>query len=148
MEPLVLDAWYVWIIAGIAFILVEFFTFAFYGASLALAAFVTAIYAFSMDERLTTINQTLVFVAMSTLLCIVLPRMVRRFIPDTVKIGADRYIGTKATLMRHGTEYKIRLDGVEYLVDSDSLPVDTPAGQEVRIVSHQSGTFRVEVIHS
>ena len=80
-----------WIGTGIIFLIVEMITAAFYGLSIAIAAFILAIYVWFTGEIALTVFQGAVFAITSFLTAYTLPKFLISELPD-VPQGIDRYI--------------------------------------------------------
>lgn len=55
----------------------------------------------------------------------------------------DKYLGMKRSVKKVGTDMKISLDGVDYLVESD---VDLGAGDKIEIIGHAGASVKVKKI--
>ncbi|MDD5213841.1 MAG: hypothetical protein PHG82_05435 [Candidatus Gracilibacteria bacterium] len=136
---------YIWFGAGILFLIIEILTFTFYGLSLALASFLLACMVYLNGDSSFTIVQGLIFVFLSGIFAILFTKYLR---PKTKakSVGLDVYIGSIHKLEKIGDDWKIKVDGVDYLVDDDSIVVDFGVGKKVKILEHNSGSFKVELV--
>lgn len=55
----------------------------------------------------------------------------------------DKYLGMKRSVKKVGTDMKISLDGVDYLVESE---VDLGAGDKIEIIGHAGASVKVKKI--
>ena len=67
-------AWSFWLTLGILFFGGEFLTATFYSLSVGVAAFLVSVLAYVLPSDDPTIFQAIVFLIVSTLLCVLLPR--------------------------------------------------------------------------
>lgn len=109
---------YFWIASAIIFLIIEMMTATFYGLSLALSSAIVATYVYFSNDSSITIIQGSIFALLSLTFALLLPKVLRSSLPDTPQ-GADKYIGEIRSVKKTGDEYKISLDGVEYLIDSE-----------------------------
>ncbi len=111
---------YFWIASAIIFLIIEMMTATFYGLSLALSSAIVAAYVYVSNDSSITIIQGSIFALLSLTFALLLPKVLRSSLPDTPQ-GADKYIGEIRSVKKSGDEYKISLDGVEYLIDSEDV---------------------------
>ncbi|HRI35933.1 MAG TPA: hypothetical protein PK765_02440 [bacterium] len=133
-----------WICAGMVFVVIEAITAAFYALSMGVAAFLVAAYVAITGETDFSIAQGAIFATGSTLFAIAFPRWFRRSVPDT-KQGIARYEGLSFKLKTVSGEYKIEIDGVDYLVDASSVTSEFANGKTVHLDSTEGGVFRVSL---
>jgi membrane protein implicated in regulation of membrane protease activity len=131
-----------WIGIGIVFLIVEMATATFYGLSIALAAFVLAVYVWLTGETAIDLLQGTIFAVVTFLTAFFLPKLLVSNAPD-VPQWVDKYIGEKRKAKQVGDDYKITLDGVEYLVFCDE---DINAGDMVEVVSAKGGGLHVKKV--
>ncbi|MBS9783898.1 hypothetical protein KGV55_00960 [Candidatus Gracilibacteria bacterium] len=127
-----------WIGAGIVFLIVEIFSAAFYGLSLAIAAFIVALYVGFTNEADITILQGAIFAVIATIFSYFLPKWLTPEYKE-VRQGLDVYIGTHKKIKQVGEDLKISLDGVDYIVIGDDEPLRPD--QEVKIVARKGSIF-------
>ena len=135
MSPILL-----WIAIAIFFLIIEMVTATFYGLSLALSAAIVAIVTYIIQEPTLTILQGWVFAIASLIFALIIPKLLISHEPITPQ-GADKYIGQIRSTKKVGGEFKISLDGVDYLVDSDEELV---AGDKVEVVGHKGASMKVK----
>ncbi len=87
---------------------------------------------FSHDVQF-QIAHAVIFTLGSVLFAYFLPKMLQSDAPSMPQ-GSDRYIGEKRSVKKSGGDYKISLDGVEYLIESDE---DITPGDTVEIIGHR-----------
>ncbi len=131
---------YTWIAFTIGFLIIEMLTATFYGLSLALSWAIVAFYVYFTDSVNMDITQGIIFAVASLVFAFILPKYLKSTIPDTSQ-WADTYIGQVRTVKKVGGDFKISLDGVDYLVESDA---EISAWEKVKIVGHQWVSMRVE----
>ena len=133
MEPLSIWIWF-----ALIFLIIEVLTATFYGLALSLSSAIVALYVWTSHESDITILQGVVFVVASIALSFLLPRYLK---PTGLgkPQGMDRYIGETRKLKKVGDDYKVTLDGVDYIVSWDSLR----AGESVRVDGFDQGRFTV-----
>jgi predicted membrane protein len=136
---------YIWFWAGILFLIVEILTFTFYWLSLALASFLLACMVYSNWDSSFTIMQGLIFVFLSAIFAILFTKYLR---PKTKakSVWLDSYIWSVHKLEKIWDDWKIKIDWVDYLVDDDSIVIDFWVGKKVKLLEHNSGTFKVELV--
>jgi membrane protein implicated in regulation of membrane protease activity len=108
---------YFWVATALVFLIVEFVTATFYGLALSLAAAIVATYVFLSGDTAFTIVQGIVFAVASLVFAYALPKLLNSSEPDMPQ-GMDRYIWEVRTVKKIWGEYKISLDGVEYVWSS------------------------------
>lgn len=128
-----------WIGTGIIFLIVEMITATFYGLSVAIAAFILAVYVWLTGETSIDLLQGTSFAIVTFIAAYFLPKLLVSGAPDTPQ-GIDRYIGEKRKAKKVGDDLKIVLDGVDYLVLGD----DIEAGDMVEVVSAKGGSLHVK----
>lgn len=128
-----------WIGTGIIFLIVEMVTATFYGLSVAIAAFILAVYVWLTGETSIDLLQGTSFAIVTFIAAYFLPKLLVSGAPDTPQ-GIDRYIGEKRKAKKVGDDLKIVLDGVDYLVLGD----DIEAGDMVEVVSAKGGSLHVK----
>lgn len=133
---------YFWIASAIIFLIIEMMTATFYGLSLALSSAIVAIYVYFSNDSSITIIQGGIFAFLSLIFALLLPKLLRSSLPDTPQ-GADQYIGQKRSVKKSGDEYKISLDGVEYLVESEDV---LTSGDRVEIMGHHGVSMKVKKV--
>lgn len=129
-----------WLWASVVFIIIEVLTATFYGLSLALASCMVIVYVLITGDSQFELLQAVIFLFGSALFAYLLPKLLQSDTPD-VPQGADRYKGMTRTVKRVGGDFKISLDGVDYLIESDE---EIKAGDKVEIISHAGVSMKVK----
>ncbi|MDD4152072.1 MAG: hypothetical protein PHR68_05640 [Candidatus Gracilibacteria bacterium] len=140
-----MELYYIWFGVGIIFLIVEILTVTFYGLSLALASFIVASIVYLNGDNNFTIFQSIVFVITSIIFALIFTKFLR---PKKVAqvFGLDNYIGTYHKLEKIGNDWKLKIDGVDYLIDDDCINDTFSVGKKIKIISHKSGSFVVEIV--
>lgn len=139
------NLFYIYLASGIFFILIEMLTATFYGLSVSLACFVLALYVYITGDANMTIVQGIIFALVSAVSAYFFPKWLTPNTPP-FKSGLDAHIGQSFRLERIGSDWKVKIDGVDYLIDDDSETPDFEAGKKVRLESHNAGILKVSVI--
>ena len=141
------DVFYLWVAAGITFLIVEMLTSTLYGLSLSIAGFLLAFYVSIAGVHDANIAQWFAFATISGAFCLIFPRMFNSYKKENVyKTGLDASIGATVVLGRVGEDFKVKIDGVDYLVD-ESCVTDTFAPKKrAKVVGHDAGKVKVELI--
>jgi membrane protein implicated in regulation of membrane protease activity len=129
-----------WIGAGIVFLIVESLTATFYGLALALASAIVALSVWVMNDTSFTLIQGLIFALTSIAFSFFLPNYLKSSKPDMPQ-WMDKYLGMKRSVKKVGTDMKISLDGVDYLIESEDEIV---VGDKVKIRGHQWVSMKVD----
>lgn len=140
-----MELYYIWFWLGIMFLIVEILTFTFYWLSLAIASFVVASMVYLNSDKNFTIMQALVFVIIATSFAIFAVKYLRPK-KQVIPVWRDSYIWKVYKLEKVWDDWKIKIDWVDYLVDDDSVVVDFWVWKKVKILSHNSGSFKVELV--
>ncbi|NCP77074.1 hypothetical protein GW819_02495 [Candidatus Gracilibacteria bacterium] len=139
------NLFYIYLASGVFFLLIEMLTATFYGLSIGVACFVLALYVYITGDITMTIVQGIILVMVSAVFAYFLPKYLKPNTPD-FKLGIDAHIGQKFHLERVGTDWKVKIDGVDYLVEEDSETPDFAVGKKVRLESHSSGVLKVSIV--
>jgi membrane protein implicated in regulation of membrane protease activity len=134
---------YFWVAVALVFLIVEFATATFYGLALSLAAAIVGLYVFVSGEAAFTIVQGIIFAVASLVFAYALPKLLSSSDPDMPQ-GMDRYTGEVRTVKKSGGEYKISLDGVEYVVESDT---EISAGDKVSVLGSHGTAMHVKKVN-
>ena len=119
------------------------FTFTLYGISVSIAAFVTWGYVLLVPASTVTIMQGAIFVVASAVFSYLLPRWFAVPRGSGVVMGLDAHIGKTYPLLRVGTDWKVKIYGVDYLIAADSVDESFQVGMLVRIDAVESGILVV-----
>lgn len=139
------NLFYIYLASGVFFLLIEMLTATFYGLSVGIACFILALYVSMTGDTTVTIAQGVILVVISGVLAYFLPKYLKPNTPD-FKSGLDAHIGQSFRLERVGSDWKVKIDGVDYLVDEDSETPDFAVGRKVRLESHSAGILKVSVV--
>lgn len=139
------NLFYIYLASGVFFFLIEILTATFYGLSLSIACFILAVYVYITGDTVMTVTHGILLVIISTAFAYFLPKW---FMANTVtaKLGLDVHIGKTFRLERVGSDWKVKIDGVDYLVDIDSETPDFEVGKKVQIDGHNGGVLKVSVV--
>lgn len=133
-----------WSSAGILFLILEFFTATTYGLGLAIGSFMAAIYVWIFGVEDLDIWQLLVFGVVSLGLNLLFPKIFKRS-STPLKIGVEAYVGKTANLFKNNDSWKVKFDGVEYLVTADAKQWFRN-DKEVKVIGIDGTTLVVEKI--
>jgi membrane protein implicated in regulation of membrane protease activity len=133
---------YFWVATALVFLIVEFVTATFYGLALSLAAAIVGIYVYASGETSFTIVQGIIFAVASLVFAYALPKLLSSSDPDMPQ-GMDRYTGEVRTVKKSWGEYKISLDGVEYVIECDS---DVVAWDKVSVLGSHGTAMHVKKV--
>lgn len=139
------NLFYIYLASGVFFLLIEMLTATFYGLSVSVACFVLALYIYLTGDTTMTIVQGLILVVVSGAFAYFLPKWLKPH-TEAFKSGLDAHIGQSFRLERVGTDWKVKIDGVDYLIDDDSETPEFEAGKKVRLKSHNSGIVQVALL--
>lgn len=139
------NLFYIYIAAGVLFLLIEMMTATLYWLSVSIACFVLALYVYVTGDTTMTVIQWLFLAGISASFSGALPKWLK---PNTenLKSGLDAHIGKTFHLERIGSDWKVKIDGVDYLIEDDSETPEFEAGKKVRLESHKSGILNVSVV--
>jgi len=131
------NLFYIYLASGVFFLLIEMLTATFYGLSVGVACFVLALYVYITGDVTMTVIQGLILVTVSAVFAYFLPKWLTPH-TKTLKSGLDAHIGQSFRLERVSSDWKAKIDGVDYLIDDDSETSDFAVGKKVRLDSHSS----------
>ena len=131
-----------WVGAGIVFLIIEITTAVFYGLALAIAAFLVALYTFFFPSEVFDVVPALLFVILSILTSYFLPKWLTPKSEEKPQ-GMDLYIGETRRLKAVGEDWKISLDGVDYIVIVDEAAEE---GDRVEIFDRKGSVFYARVV--
>lgn len=132
-----------WIGAGIIFLILELITATFYGFALALSAFAVASYVFVMNPQGLDAMQGMIFVVCAMISSYIFPKILTPKTDADKPQGLDIYIGETRRIRLVGEDFKVKLDGVEYMIISDDEIDDKDL---VKIVDRRGSVFIAEKI--
>lgn len=140
-----MDMWLMLLIAAVVFLVLEMFTPTLFFINLAVAAAVSAIFAYLGFSSL-FVTFVFLIVAIATI-WLVRPILLKQINEKKVSTGLDdKYIGKIAKVVREvsKTEGRVAIYGEEWqaITDGENIPV----GSEVKILSNDSIIFKVEKI--
>lgn len=137
--------WELFLIAGVIFIIIEMFTPVLFFFNLALAGFITAIFACFIRDLTVLIP---IFVAMSAVLLLFLRPILLRQKNSTEKTGIEeKYIGKIATVITDITKNSGAVTIYNERWEARTLNDKTiPLGSEVKILKNESIVLYVEKI--
>lgn len=137
------ELFYGWLAFAVLAFIVEMFSGTLYGLSFSLSALVVAAYVAVTGETGITLAQALIFAAAGTPLCFLFPKIFRT--KTEFKQGLDAHVGKKFSLKKVGDDFKVSIDGVDYLVDPDCVTSAFENKKKVVLVSHEDGALVVEI---
>jgi len=111
---------YIYLASGIFFLLLEMLTATFYGLSISISSFILALYVYFTGDATMTIAQGLILVIASAIFAYILPKKLKPH-TEAFKTGLDTHIGQSFRLEKVGSDWKVKIDGVDYLVEDDSI---------------------------
>lgn len=130
-----------WLGIGIIFLIIEIITTTFYGFSLAIAAFLIAIYTHFYPSGLSLLLQWVIFTIISIILSYFLPKIFMKKIEETSENKAqwlDKYIGEVHKVYQNGEDFRIQLDGIWYTVISDD---NLSEWDKIQIINRRGSIF-------
>lgn len=128
--------------AGIIFLIIEMITAAFYGLSLALSAFVVAVYVFLHPTADFDVIHGIIFVIAAAIFSYFFPKMFSEKSKEYAQ-GLDIYLGERHRVRAFGEDFKIPLDGVYYVVISDDELLENDL---VELINRRGSVFIAEKI--
>jgi len=131
------NLFYIYLASGVFFLLIEMLTATFYGLSISITCFILALYVYITGDVTITIVQGVILVIISALFAYFLPKWLQPNTPG-FKSGLDAHIGKIFHLERIGTDWKVKIDGVDYLIDEVSETPDFEVGKKVRLQGQNS----------
>lgn len=130
-----------WIAVGIGFLIIEIITVTFYGLALSLAGFVVAGFVWYTDSTEIAITQGIIFAIVSFFASYYLPGLLTPKGEEKHQ-GLDIYLGEKRKVKKVWEDFKVVLDGIEYIVDIDGVK----AWDRVEITSRKGSIFYGNII--
>lgn len=135
-----------WIATGIFFIIIELFTVTLYGVSVSIAAFAVATYVWVNKDTSITIPQTLLFATVSIILSYYLPKYFKETGVSRSDNPIEIKVGEMFVLKESKGEYRINIEGINYLVKDSCVTKDFADGKKVILKSHSGTQVIVEIV--
>ncbi len=112
---------------------------------MAIASFIVALIVYLNWDTSFTIFQSLVFIFIATGFSLFAVKYLR---PKKISkaVWLDSYIWASVKLEKVGDDWKIKIDWVDYLIDDDSISDIFEIRKKVKIIGHNSWSFKVELI--
>lgn len=130
-----------WIALGIWFIVIEIITVTFYGLAISLASFVVAGFVWYTNATEIAIIQGVIFAVVSFGASYYLPGLLTPKWEEQAQ-WLDIYFGEKRKVKKVGEDFKVVLDGIEYMIDIDGVKV----WDRVEITSRKGSIFHGNII--
>jgi len=130
-----------WIAAGVIFLIIEMLTTTFYWLALAVASFLVGVFVFFTHDITVSIIQWVIFAWTSFIVSYFLPRMLT---PEHTEKAQwlDMYLGEIRKVKKVWEDYKVMLDGVNYIIDIDDVKI----GNTVKLTSRKGSVFHGEIV--
>lgn len=138
------ELFYGWLAVAVLALIVEMFSGTLYGLSFSLSAFLIAAYVAITGETDLSIAQSLIFAVSGAVFCFVFPIWFNQT-KDEFKQGLDAAVGKIYVLKKVGDQFKVAVDGVDYLVDESCVTEGFTPKAKVKLVSHKSGNLVVSL---
>lgn len=139
-----LDIFYIWIAAGVFFLIIEMMSWTLFWLSMSIASFIVAAYAYFMKDVSIDIIQIVIFTFFSTLLVFIFPKFFHLAWPKA-KIWADVYSWKTYKLKKVWEDWKVSIEWVDYLIWSDSVTEGFAVNKVVEVVSNNWGVLNVKL---
>ncbi len=133
---------YIWLAIWIFFIIIEMITVTLYWLSMSIAAFVVAIYVYYTWSNSADVTQIIIFAIISTLCIFIFPKFFH-LSKWTAKIWIEAYIGKSYKLKKVWKDWKIEIDGVDYLINDESVTDTFQIWKKVKIISFEGTSLSV-----
>lgn len=140
MNPL-----YIWLAIGIFFIIIEMMTVTLYGLSMAIWAFIATLYVYFSHANEINLVQIVIFAIISTVCIFIFPKFFH-LSKWSAKIWIEMYVGKIFTLKKVWTDWKVAIDGVDYLISDDSVTDSFEVGKKVKVDSCDWISLNVSLI--
>lgn len=141
------ELFYGWLAVAVLALIVEMFSGTLYGLSFSLSAFLIAAYVSVTGETQLSLAQALIFAVSGAVFCFVFPKWFNKTRTE-FKQGLDTAVGKTYALKKVGEDFKVSIDGVDYLVDPDCVTESFAPKARVRVESHASGIVTVSPVSS
>jgi membrane protein implicated in regulation of membrane protease activity len=139
------ELFYGWLAIGVLAFIVEMFSGTLYGLSFAFSGFILAGYVAVTGDTEITLVQAAIFAITGIVFCFLFPRWFNRSETE-FKHGLDAAVGKSYPLKKVGDDWKVTIDGVDYLVTDESVTDAFAAKKKVRVDSHESGSVKVSIV--
>ena len=136
---------YIWIAAGIVFLIIEMMIVTLYWLSMSIAAFVVAIYVYFIKAQEADINQFIIFVVLSTILVFTFPKFFH-LSKWTGKIWTEAYVNKICKLKKVWQDWKVEVEWVDYLINDSSVDNNFEIWKKVKIISSAWTSLNVTLI--
>ena len=139
------NLFYIYLASGIFFLLIEMLTATFYGLSMSVACFILAVYVYATGDTSMTAIQGGLLAVTSAVFAYFLPKWMMSH-AKVLKSGLDLHIGHSFRLEQVGTDWKIKIDGVDYLIGEESVTDEFAPGKKVMLEGHDGGILKVTIM--
>lgn len=129
-----------WIGIGIGFLIIEMITVTFYGLAISLAGFITALYVWYSGFTGLTISQGVIFALITLLTSYYLPKILISNIVEQAQ-WLDTYLGETRKVKKVWEDYKVVLDGIDYIIEIDGVK----SGDRAQLMSRKGSIFRGKI---
>lgn len=139
------ELFYAWLAVAVLALIIEMFSGTLYGLSFSLSGFLLAIYVAVTQDTQLTLTQALIFAVTGAAFCFVFPKLFNRA-GAGFKQGLDAVVGKTFPLKKVGDDFKVTVEGVDYLVNPDCVTEGFAPKAKVRVESHTSGVITVSLV--
>lgn len=140
-----MESLYIWLAAGVVFLIIEMMTVTLYWLSMSIAAFVVALYVYLTKAESADITQIIIFVVISTVCIFIFPKFFK-LSKWTAKIWIDAYVGRTFKLKKVGNDWKVEIEWVAYLIDDNSVTPDFEEWKKIKVVSYEWTSLNVILV--
>ncbi len=137
-----MDLLYIWLTVWIIFIIIEMATVSLYWLSISISAFILVIYVYLYKVTVFSMDQFMVFCALSVIFVFLFPKMFHLTWP-TAKIGLEAQAWKTFKLKKVWEDWKINIDWVDYLVDDGIDTTWFESWKQVDLTSASSWIVKV-----
>ena len=130
-----------WLAVGIGFLIFEIITVTFYGLALSIAGFVVAGFVWYTNATEISLIQGILFAIVSFFTSFYLPGLLTPKWEEQAQ-WLDIYLGEKRKVKKVWEDFKVVLDGIEYIVDIDGVK----AWDRVKLSSRKGSIFYGSII--
>ncbi|MDD2745915.1 MAG: hypothetical protein PHU93_05230 [Candidatus Gracilibacteria bacterium] len=134
-----------WIATGILFLIIEMFTVTLYGISISIAAFTVGLYVWFTKDTSINVPQTIIFAVVSGGLSYFLPGAFQKDSVARSDNPIEIQIGKIFVLHESKGEYRINIEGVNYLVHDSCVTKDFADGKKVVLDGHTGSQVLVKM---